>query len=39
MNDDLIDSLDLIKKMLNRDVEKRYTIDEVLEHPWLKSCT
>ncbi|CAO0802635.1 unnamed protein product [Mucor circinelloides] len=33
------DSLDLIKKMLNRDVEKRYTIDEVLEHPWLKSCT
>ncbi|KAI8641930.1 hypothetical protein BD408DRAFT_417355 [Parasitella parasitica] len=33
------DSLDLIKKMLNRDVEKRYTIHEVLEHPYLKSCT
>ncbi|GAN01870.1 Ser/Thr protein kinase [Mucor ambiguus] len=33
------DSLDLIKKMLNRDVEKRLTIDEVLAHPWLKSCT
>ncbi|RCH93990.1 hypothetical protein CU098_000264, partial [Rhizopus stolonifer] len=30
-------SLDLIKKMLNRDVEKRYNIHEVLEHPWLKS--
>ncbi|KAI8354061.1 hypothetical protein BD560DRAFT_213390 [Blakeslea trispora] len=30
-------SLDLIKKMLNRDVEKRYNIHQVLEHPWLKS--
>lgn len=33
----IIGSLDLIKKMLNRDVEKRYTIHQVLEHPWLKS--
>ncbi|OBZ86147.1 Serine/threonine-protein kinase ppk6 [Choanephora cucurbitarum] len=30
-------SLDLIKKMLNRDVEKRYNIHEVLEHPWLRT--
>ncbi|KAI9487316.1 MAG: hypothetical protein EXX96DRAFT_552654 [Benjaminiella poitrasii] len=30
-------SLDLIKKMLNRDVEKRYTIQQVLEHPWLNT--
>ncbi|OAD66430.1 hypothetical protein PHYBLDRAFT_119257 [Phycomyces blakesleeanus NRRL 1555(-)] len=30
-------SLDLIKKMLNRDVEKRLTISEVLAHPWLSS--
>lgn len=29
-------SLDLIKKMLNRDVDKRYDINQVLEHPWLK---
>ncbi|KAI8886614.1 Pkinase-domain-containing protein [Backusella circina FSU 941] len=31
------DSLDLIKKMLERNVEKRLTIDQILEHPWLKS--
>ncbi|KAH8552472.1 hypothetical protein BGW37DRAFT_556291 [Umbelopsis sp. PMI_123] len=29
------DSIDLIKSMLNRDVEKRPTIDAVLNHPWL----
>ncbi|RUS18057.1 serine/threonine-protein kinase ppk6, partial [Endogone sp. FLAS-F59071] len=29
------DSIDLIKKMLNRDIEKRPTIDEVLNHPWF----
>lgn len=28
-------SVDLIKRMLNRDVDKRPTIDEVLNHPWL----
>ncbi|GAA5799310.1 hypothetical protein HPULCUR_004721 [Helicostylum pulchrum] len=28
-------SLDLIQKMLNRDVDKRYSIHQVLEHPWL----
>ncbi|KAI8577858.1 hypothetical protein K450DRAFT_249597 [Umbelopsis ramanniana AG] len=28
-------SIDLIKSMLNRDVEKRPTIDGVLNHPWL----
>ncbi|OZJ02349.1 hypothetical protein BZG36_04388 [Bifiguratus adelaidae] len=26
---------DLIKRMLNRDVEKRPSIDQVLSHPWL----
>ncbi|KAL1921201.1 uncharacterized protein VTP21DRAFT_10917 [Calcarisporiella thermophila] len=29
-------SIELIKWMLNRDVEKRPTIDEVLAHPWLQ---
>ncbi|CAG8960841.1 hypothetical protein HYFRA_00002378 [Hymenoscyphus fraxineus] len=27
-------ALDLIDRMLNVDVEKRYTIDDCLEHPW-----
>ncbi|KAK6360846.1 hypothetical protein TWF730_006962 [Orbilia blumenaviensis] len=31
------DSIDLIKGMLNRDVEKRLTISQVLEHPWCLS--
>lgn len=31
----IIGSLDLIQKMLNRDVDKRYNIHQVLEHPWL----
>ncbi|KAF3159593.1 hypothetical protein EYR41_002446 [Orbilia oligospora] len=31
------DSIDLIKGMLNRDVEKRLTISQVLEHPWCTS--
>ncbi|KAK6514501.1 hypothetical protein TWF281_004699 [Arthrobotrys megalospora] len=31
------DSIDLIKGMLNRDVEKRMTISQVLEHPWCIS--
>ncbi|KAI9358685.1 kinase-like domain-containing protein [Pilaira anomala] len=30
-------SLDLIKKMLERDIKKRITIDQVLAHPWLRS--
>ena len=30
------DSIDLIRKMLDRDVERRITIQGVLEHPW---CT
>ncbi|KAH0494261.1 hypothetical protein TgHK011_000887 [Trichoderma gracile] len=30
------DSIDLIRCMLNRDVVKRYTIEQVLEHPWCK---
>ncbi|KAI7864483.1 kinase-like domain-containing protein [Spinellus fusiger] len=30
-------SLDLITKMLDRDVNKRLTISEVLAHPWLSS--
>ncbi|CEG73269.1 hypothetical protein RMATCC62417_08681 [Rhizopus microsporus] len=30
------ESLDLIKKMLERDVEKRLTVHQVLAHPWLQ---
>ncbi|KAI7894438.1 kinase-like domain-containing protein [Mucor mucedo] len=30
-------SLDLIKKMLDRDIEKRINIDQILEHPWFHS--
>lgn len=32
-----IDSVDLIRKMLERDVEKRIDIHKVLVHPWLKN--
>lgn len=32
------ESKDLISHCLNKDPEKRYTIDDVLNHPWLKSC-
>jgi protein-serine/threonine kinase len=28
------ESIDLVRKMLERDVEKRYDIDQVLDHPW-----
>ncbi|KAF7563785.1 hypothetical protein G7046_g322 [Stylonectria norvegica] len=28
------DSIDLIRGMLNRDVDQRFDIDQVLEHPW-----
>ncbi|KAG1148858.1 hypothetical protein G6F38_003191 [Rhizopus arrhizus] len=31
------DSVDLIRKMLERDVEKRIDIHKVLAHPWLKN--
>ncbi|KAL2128731.1 hypothetical protein VTI74DRAFT_8721 [Chaetomium olivicolor] len=30
------ESIDLIRKMLNRDVKARYTIEEVLTHPWCQ---
>ncbi|AEO57638.1 hypothetical protein MYCTH_2304027 [Thermothelomyces thermophilus ATCC 42464] len=30
------ESIDLIRKMLNRDVQERYTIDQVLAHPWCR---
>ncbi|ROW12274.1 hypothetical protein VMCG_00448 [Cytospora schulzeri] len=30
------ESIDLIRCMLNRDVEQRYDINQVLEHPWCK---
>src|SRR2546430_592504 len=29
-------SIDLIKKMLNRDVDQRITISQVLEHAWME---
>ena len=29
-------SIDLIKKMLNRNIDKRPTIFEVINHPWLE---
>ena len=29
---------DLIKKMLDRDQKRRYTVEQVLEHRWLQSC-
>lgn len=29
-------SIDLIRMMLNRDVDQRITIGEVLEHSWCK---
>lgn len=30
------DSIDLIRRMLNRNVAERLTIEEVLEHPWCQ---
>jgi protein-serine/threonine kinase len=33
------ESIDLIRCMLNRDVPQRYTIEQVLEHPWCKTST
>ena len=30
------ESIDLIRCMLDRDVEKRYDINQVLEHPWCQ---
>ncbi|KAL1898305.1 serine/threonine protein kinase [Ceratocystis pirilliformis] len=32
------DSIDLIRHMLDRNVEERFTIDHVLEHPWIKQA-
>lgn len=32
------ESLDLIRKMLNRDVEQRLDIDQVLAHPWCRAA-
>lgn len=31
------DSIDLIRCMLNRDVAQRYSIEQVLDHPWCKA--
>lgn len=31
------ESIDLVRCMLNRDVEQRYDIGQVLEHPWCKA--
>lgn len=30
------DNIDLIRRMLERDVSLRPTMDQVLDHPWLK---
>lgn len=30
------DSIDLIRRMLDRDVEQRIDITQVLEHPWCQ---
>ncbi|KAK4146990.1 uncharacterized protein C8A04DRAFT_34543 [Dichotomopilus funicola] len=30
------ESIDLVRKMLDRDVAARYTIDQVLAHPWCR---
>ena len=30
-------SIDLIKAMLNREVDQRYTITQVLDHPWCQA--
>ncbi|KAJ3527362.1 hypothetical protein NM208_g10739 [Fusarium decemcellulare] len=32
------DSIDLIRCMLNRDVTKRYDINQVIEHPWCQAA-
>jgi protein-serine/threonine kinase len=31
------DSIDLIRLMLDRDVDSRISIEEVLEHPWFRT--
>ncbi|KAH6687191.1 serine/threonine-protein kinase ppk6, partial [Plectosphaerella plurivora] len=31
------ESIDLVRCMLNRDVEHRYNIDQVLQHPWCQA--
>jgi len=31
------DSIDLIRKMLDRDVSSRITIEKVIEHPWFST--
>ena len=31
------DAIDLIKKLLTTDPEKRYTLEQVLEHKWIKN--
>lgn len=33
------ESIDLVRLMLDRDVEKRITISMVLEHPWCKGVS
>lgn len=30
------ESIDLIRGMLDRDVESRLTIEQVIEHPWFR---
>lgn len=30
------ESIDLVRRMLNRDVSQRYTIEQVIDHPWCQ---
>lgn len=30
------DSIELVQGMLNRDVEERFSIEKVLDHPWCQ---
>ncbi|KAL4808908.1 hypothetical protein BDV18DRAFT_157847 [Aspergillus unguis] len=32
------DCIDLIRRMLDRDVDNRLTIGEIMEHPWMVDC-
>lgn len=33
------ESIDLVRRMLNRDVKERFDIDQVLDHPWCRPAS